>query len=109
MNEEEQSIFEEIKSRFIKGVFKEEAVFCFAIIGADRAIYNKTVYINSNTFRIEDSKAKEADCYCEIEEDMLRKIYYDHYKPTLKDIMTGRVKVSNPSLLKDFLKAFGKE
>lgn len=102
---EDHLIFEEMKSNFKEGVFKKQTVFCFRVNGKDI-----TIYIDSTSFRIENVKTtRKVDCFCEIDENTLKKIWYDNYKPSLVDIMTGKIKPSDPLLLKNFLKAFGRK
>jgi hypothetical protein len=100
-----QKIFAEVERDFKKNTFKEKRIFYFNIEGIE-----KTVTIDSKGFTVEDGKTIEnPDCQCEIKREILEKIWYENYKPSFIDFVSGKIRANNPYLLKEFMKAFGRQ
>jgi hypothetical protein len=70
----------------------------------------KTVILGPEVCRVENGKSVEsADCVCKTSPDFFLKIWNEGYTPGMKDFLAGTIKSNNPSALKDFLAAFGKQ
>jgi hypothetical protein len=100
-----KKIFSEVENEFKKNYFKEKKIFYFNIEGIE-----KTVSIDSKRFIVEDGKIVEnPDCSCEIKKEILEKIWYDNYKGSFIDFVSGKIRANNPYLLKEFMRAFGRQ
>lgn len=103
--EEIDKIFAEVEKDFKKNVFKERRVFFFNVEGIE-----KTVTIDSNRFVVEDGRTvEEPDCQCEIKREVLERVWYENYKPSFIDFISGKIRASNPYLLKEFMRAFNRQ
>jgi hypothetical protein len=100
-----QKLFAEVEKNFKKNTFKEKKIFYFNIEGIE-----KSVIVDSSGFKVEDGKIVEVpDCQCEIKKELLEKIWYEDYKPSFIDFVSGKVRTNNPYLLREFMKAFGRK
>jgi hypothetical protein len=100
-----EQIFVEVEKSFKKNTFKEKKFFFFNVEGIE-----KTITIDSNGFVVEDGKTVEnPDCQCEIKREILEKVWYENYKPSFIDFISGKIRANDPYLLKEFMKAFGRQ
>lgn len=53
-------------------------------------------------------KVENADCVCKVTSELFKKIWYENYKPGMKEIFSGDLKTNNPELLQKFLKVCGR-
>ncbi|MGA1861287.1 hypothetical protein OWM07_00165 [Deferribacter thermophilus] len=69
----------------------------------------KTVVADLDKLEVYDGKTVDnADCVCKISSNLFKKIWYENYKPGMKEIFSGELKTNNPEILQNFLKACGK-
>ncbi|KAA0259035.1 hypothetical protein FHQ18_03540 [Deferribacter autotrophicus] len=95
-----EKILEEAKQNY-KGMEKEY-VYYFVV---DDTV-KKTVFAKPDVLEIEDGKVVDnADCVCKISSELFKKIWYENYKPGMKEIFSGELKTNSPDLLQKFLKA----
>jgi hypothetical protein len=100
-----EKIFNEVEKSFKKNTFKEKKIFFFNVEGIE-----KTITIDSNGFVVEDGKTVDnPDCQCEIKREILEKVWYENYKPSFIDFISGKIRANDPYLLKEFMRAFGKQ
>lgn len=97
-----QQIFNEAVTAY-QGLDKS----CSFYFSIDESRY--TVFADEKELRTEEGKKVEnADCVCKITSELFKKIWYEKYKPGMKEIFSGALKTNNPELLQKFLKACGR-
>jgi hypothetical protein len=68
-----------------------------------------TIFAKANCLEVEEGKKIEnADCVCKMTSELFEKVWYENYKPGMKEIFSGTLKTNNPEALQKFLKACGK-
>ncbi len=69
----------------------------------------KTVLLSPDMCVVKEGKViEEADCVCITSTDLFVRIWNEGYRPGLNDFLSGDIKSNNPSLLQEFIAAFGK-
>jgi putative sterol carrier protein len=100
-----EAIFDGLAGSFRPGSMKQTLNYYYSV-GEVR----KTVILGPEVCRVENGKSVEnADCVCKTSPDFFLKIWNEGYTPGMKDFLAGTIKSNNPSALKDFLAAFGKQ
>ena len=95
---------EEIMNEVIKNFKGMDGNYSFYFTFDDEV--KKTVFVKENEIEVVDGKATdEADCVCKISSTLFKKIWYENYKPGMKEIFSGELKTNKPDLLQKFLKA----
>lgn len=97
-----EQIFSEAVTAYqgLDGVF----TFYFSI---DEKRY--TIFADGQKLQVEEGKKVEnADCVCKVTSELFKKIWYENYKPGMKEIFSGDLKTNSPELLQKFLKACGR-
>ncbi|MDY6821440.1 MAG: hypothetical protein SVN78_07460, partial [Deferribacterota bacterium] len=70
----------------------------------------KTVSIDREKFVVKDGKAVEKpDCWCKTSRRLIEKIWYDNYKPSMSDFISGKIRSNDPYLLRRFMEALGRK
>jgi len=99
-----QEIFSNMRESYQKGVFDVPTTFYFSIDDV-----KKTLTLDGDGCHIQDGKAVEnADCVCKTSAQMFERIWNEGYRPGIMDFMGGAIKSNAPTLLQQFLTAFGK-
>lgn len=97
-------IISTLPQNYRKGVFTVPTTFYFSVDDT-----KKTVTLDTDGCTVQDGKAvDEADCICKTSTEMFVRIWNDGYRPGIMDFMTGAIKSNAPTLLQQFLQAFGK-
>ncbi len=100
----QEEIIRSLPNIYRKGVFSLPTTFYFSIDDV-----KKTVTLDGDGCTVQDGKAvDEADCICKTSAEMFVRIWNDGYRPGIMDFMTGAIKSNAPTLLQQFLQAFGK-
>lgn len=100
-----EAIFDGLPGSFRPGSMKQTLNYYYSV-GEVR----KTVILGPEVCCVENGKAVDnADCVCKTSPDFFLKIWNEGYTPGMKDFLAGTIKSNNPSALKDFLAAFGKQ
>ena len=93
-----------LPQHYRKGVFTVPTTFYFSIDDT-----KKTVTLDADGCTVVDGKVvDEADCICKTSSAMFVRIWNDGYRPGIMDFMSGAIKSNAPTLLQQFLQAFGK-
>jgi hypothetical protein len=100
-----ETIFDGLAGSFRPGSMRRTLHYYYSV-GEVR----KSVILGPEVCRVENGKAVEnADCVCKTSPEFFLKIWNEGYTPGMKDFLAGTIKSNNPSALKDFLAAFGKQ
>jgi putative sterol carrier protein len=103
---EVSKIFERgLTKEFKKGVLKTARTFYFSLDDE-----KWTVALSADACKVTKGKATdEADCVFKSTAQMFLDIWSGAHSAGMKDFMSGRIKSNNPTLLKEFMAAFGKQ
>jgi putative sterol carrier protein len=100
-----EAIFDRLGAGFRPGTMRQTLRYYYSM-GEVR----ETVTLGPEGCRVENGKTVEnADCVCKTSPEFFLKIWNEGYMPGMKDFLAGTIKSNNPSALKDFLAAFGKQ
>jgi hypothetical protein len=99
---EVEEVFASLRQRFNKANVSAERSYCFSLGEAG----TWTVRLTRETCEVERGKDENADCYCEGPAELFLEVWKGKRQLGPVDFLGGRVKSNNPTLLRDFAKAF---
>jgi hypothetical protein len=68
-----------------------------------------TIFAKNDGLTVEEGKkVEDANCVCKMTSELFEKVWYENYKPGMKEIFSGTLKTNNPEASQKFLKACGK-
>lgn len=104
---EVSKVFERtLAKEFKKGVVKSARTFYFSLDEDEKW----TVALSADACKVTKGKATdEADCVFKSSGQMFLDVWSGAHVPGMKDFMSGKIKSNNPTLLKEFMAAFGKQ
>jgi hypothetical protein len=100
-----EQVFDSLEELYRPGAVAAPVSIYFAI-----GDLRRTVLLQPDACRVTAGKTGEtADCVCKMGDELFLRVWNDGYRPGLKDFLGGAIKSNDPSILKLFLRAFGKE
>jgi putative sterol carrier protein len=101
--EEVSDVFRQLQENFKPGQFNRSLTYNF-LIDDERW----TVSVSPEAVFVEaDKQAPFADCTLEISEQIFLGAFNGDYRPTMMDLLTGKIKVDRPEMLFAFKDIFG--
>jgi len=99
-----KKLFADLKENYRPGQINTAVSYYFSVDDL-----RWTVVLAPDNCRVEEGKTIEpADCVCKIGGKLLLEIWYNGYRPGVKDFLAGAIRSNNPTALKSFLEVYGK-
>lgn len=100
---EVSDVFRQLKENFTAGQINRSLTYNFII---EEELW--TVSVSPETLAVEEFKQAEfADCTLEIPKQIFLGAFNGDYRPTMMDLLTGKIKVNRPEMLFAFKDIFG--
>jgi putative sterol carrier protein len=100
---EVSDVFRQLKENFREGQTNRNLTYNFII---DTELW--TVSLGPQIFDVEEGKlAQFADCTLEVSRQIFLDAFNGDYRPTMMDLLSGKIKVNRPEMLFAFKDIFG--
>jgi len=96
--------FEGLKKRFKPGTVTGKTVYYFSL--GDGADEKWNVTLTPTACTVKNGKVENADCVLKTSAELFLKLVDGSWKPGVMDVMSGKLKTSDPELLKALQKTF---
>lgn len=96
-------VFRQLKENFREGQTNRNLTYNFIV---DKELW--TVSLGPQAFEVEAGKLSQfADCTLELPRQIFLDAFNGDYRPTMMDLLSGKIKVNRPEMLFAFKDVFG--
>jgi putative sterol carrier protein len=100
---EVSEVFRQLKENFREGQTNRDLTFNFIV---DQELW--TVSLGPQAFEFEEGRlAQFADCTLEVPRQIFLDAFNGDYRPSMMDLLSGKIKVNRPEMLFAFKDVFG--